>query len=127
MSDVLVVDDGLEVQDLVGWLLQREGVPFRLAQDGQQALRLAGEQWPGAVLLDLKLAGALDGWQVWDTLSAESNGQALRVIVLAGAINDGDQEQARRRAAWTILPKPVSRESLLICLRAALADADAYG
>ena len=127
MSDVLVVDDGLEMQDWMGWLLRREAVPFRLAQDGPQALRLANVRWPGVVLLDLRLAGALDGWQVWDRLLARCNGQSLRVIVMAGALSVADQEQAHKRAAWAILPKPVSRERLVRCLCEALAEADAYG
>jgi two-component system response regulator ResD len=127
MLDVLLVDDESEVQDLVDWLFPQEGISFRLAQDGQQALRLAGERWPDVVLLDLKLRGAIDGWQVWDTLAARANGQPLRVIVWAGALNAGDQVQARDRRAWAVLSKPVPDEWLVQSLRAALADADAYG
>ncbi len=127
MFDVLFVDDDLGMQDLVGSLLQQARTPFRLARDGREALRLAADQWPGVVLLDLRLKGAIDGWKVWDTLSARANSRSLRVIVMAGAMNKGDLEQALQRRAWAILHKPVSDESLVQCLRTALAEAGAHG
>src|SRR5437762_810026 len=97
MTDVLVVEDDFALGEFIRQSLRRDGVPFRLAQDGQQALDLADEEWPSAVLLDLTLPGAFDGWQVWDELLARSNGQRLRVILFAAALDDVDQQQAHLR------------------------------
>lgn len=122
MPDVLVVEDEFALAEFVRRSLEREGLPYRLAQDGQQALVLAGAAWPGVVLLDLTLPGTLDGWQVWDALLACSVPRPLRVILFAAELDVADEAQARRRAAWAILRKPAARARLVELLRAALAE-----
>ena len=65
MPDILVVEDEFALGEFVRRALDREGIRHRLAQNGAEALSLAVEQWPAAVLLDLTLPGALDGWQIF--------------------------------------------------------------
>ena len=123
MPDLLVVEDDFALGEFVRQALGRDGVPFRLAQDGQQAVELAGECWPAVVLLDLTLPGALDGWQVWDRLLAQAHGQTLRVILFAAELDSQDRQQAHQRSAWAVLRKPVSRAQLVDHVRRALAEA----
>jgi DNA-binding response OmpR family regulator len=120
MPDLLVVEDDFALGEFVCQALGREAIPFRLAQDGELALALAAERWPDVVLLDLTLPGALDGWQVWDSLLAVAGGLGLRVILFAAELDSHDQHQARQRSAWAILRKPVSRAQLVSYVRRAL-------
>ena len=122
MYDVLVVEDDFALGEFLRRLLEREGLPFRLAESGPQALGLAEEGWPGVVLLDMTLPGSLDGWQVWDGLRLRCGDQTLRVIVFAAGLNSADLLEARRRSAWAILRKPVARTRLVELLRSALSD-----
>ncbi len=127
MPDVLVVEDDFALGEFVSRALGRDGIPYRLAQDGGEALHLAAEQWPAAVLLDLTLPGTLDGWQVWDALLAKAGGQTLRVILFAAELDSHDWQQAQQRAAWAVLRKPVSRAQLVDRLRRALAESAIHG
>ncbi len=127
MPDILVVEDDFALVEFVRRALGRDGIPFRLAQDGGEALHLAAERWPAAVLLDLTLPGALDGWQVWDALLAQAGRQTLRVILFAAELDSHDRQQARHRAAWAVLRKPVSRAQLVDRLRQALAESVVHG
>ena len=122
MYDVLVVEDDFALGEFLRRLLEREGLPFRLAESGPRALGLAEEGWPGVVLLDMTLPGSLDGWQVWDGLRLRSGDRPLRVIVFAAGLTSADELEARRRSAWAILRKPVARTRLVEILRSALAD-----
>ena len=60
---VLVVDDEEPLARLVGEYLTRDGFAVTLAYDGTDAVRLAREQSPDVVVLDLGLPG-LDGIEV---------------------------------------------------------------
>jgi len=60
---VLVVDDELSIRDAVATALRYEGFDVAEAATGRQALRLAGEQAPDVVILDLMLPD-IDGIQV---------------------------------------------------------------
>jgi two-component system OmpR family response regulator len=60
---VLVVDDESSIRDAVATTLRYEGFDVTEAATGRQALRLAGEQAPDVVILDLMLPD-IDGIQV---------------------------------------------------------------
>ncbi len=126
MTYVLIVEDEFALGEFVRRLLDREGLPFRLAESGALALNLAEDAWPGVVLLDLTLPGSLDGWQVWDELRTRSGGRPVRVILFAAGLDSADELEARRRAAWAILRKPVARARVVEAVRSALAD-EAHG
>ena len=122
MHDVLVIEDEFALAEFLSRLLEREGLPFRLAGSGLQALGLAEESWPGVVLLDMTLPGSLDGWQVWDGLNIRCGGRPLRVILFAAGLNRADEMEARKRSAWAVLRKPVDRGRLVAAIRGALTD-----
>src|SRR3989441_4781336 len=62
-TKVLIVDDEKDLVDLVRYHLEKEGFQCLQASDGLTALRLAREQRPGLLILDLMLPG-LDGLEI---------------------------------------------------------------
>ena len=60
---ILVVEDEEPIAEAVRVRLESEGYEVRVAGDGPQALRLAGEERPDLVVLDLMLPG-MDGLEV---------------------------------------------------------------
>ncbi len=124
MKNVLVIEDEPDVQGLLSELLARHHLSCQIAGEGLMALRLAEAQWPQVVLLDLTLPGELDGWQVWDRLLAMAGGRPLRVILFTAAVTSNGQEEARRRGAFAIAPKPVRPRQLMAVLERALEAAD---
>jgi CheY-like chemotaxis protein len=127
MPELLVVEDDFALGVFLVQALERDAIPFRVAQNGELALQIAAECWPAAVLLDLTLPGVLDGWQVWDRLLAQACGRALRVILFAAELDSHDQHQALQREVWAVLRKPVSRARLVDHVRRALAEAAIHG
>ena len=60
---ILVVEDEKAIADILIFNLQREGYQTLEANDGQSGLRLALEQAPDLILLDVMLP-MLDGFEV---------------------------------------------------------------
>lgn len=82
---VLIVDDDLDTVQLVGMALEEEGHRVRAAA-GAGALRLAREERPDVILLDLMMPG-MDGAEVSRRLRADPR-TARAPIVLLSAHND---------------------------------------
>ena len=52
---ILVVDDEMQLRDLLGEFLEREGYEVFLASAGEEAIELAEREIPHAILLDVKM------------------------------------------------------------------------
>ena len=61
---VLVVDDHEDGAEALAFALRLDGHDVRVAHDGERALEGCREHVPAMVLLDLDLAGGLDGYEV---------------------------------------------------------------
>ncbi len=81
---VLIVDDDPHVQEAHQALVEDglPGFPIRIAEDGEQALRLMKEEVPALVLLDLVMP-KLSGTDVLDQMRADSHLRQVPVIVLS--------------------------------------------
>ena len=60
---ILIVDDDLNICELLRLYLEKEGYETIVANDGEMAVKLAKENNPDLILLDIMLP-LLDGWQV---------------------------------------------------------------
>ena len=90
---VLVIDDEAVVRELMQRFLSKEGFRVLTAANGEDGLRLAREQRPDAITLDVMMPG-MDGWTVLSRLMAD------REL----ARHSGDHADHRRRqAGWDTL------------------------
>jgi CheY-like chemotaxis protein len=81
-APVLIVDDDSSTRTFVAHVLERVGIATRLASTGIEALELAAEQRPPAVLLDISMPG-ISGYETCHELR-ELYGTALPIIFLSG-------------------------------------------
>ncbi len=90
---ILVVDDNVDSARVTGLLLSATGFEVRLAHTGPEALEVAAQFAPAAVLLDIGLPG-MDGYEVARELRG-TRGAELLLVALSGYGQDED----RRRSA----------------------------
>ena len=114
---ILVVDDESSISDLISTSLRFVGFDVRTAATGSEALTVAEEFKPHAVVLDVMLPD-LDGFQVCRQLRSEG----LNIGVLFLTAKDGMEDKV---AGLTIggddyMTKPFSLEELVARLRALL-------
>lgn len=108
-TSVLLVDDDRVSLDLMAAYLESLDLHLERATDGVEALRLAGELRPAALVLDIRLPG-LDGWQVLERLRDDPRTAAIPVVVVS-VLDERPRGLAVGAAAYLL--KPVSRDELL--------------
>jgi signal transduction histidine kinase/CheY-like chemotaxis protein len=106
---VLVIDDEAGTREIIGRMLRREGYRVVAAAGGEEGLRLAREEAPDAVVLDVLMQG-MDGWAVLAALKADAATAEVPVIMLT--VLD-DREMGYALGAADYLVKPVDRERLV--------------
>jgi two-component system OmpR family response regulator len=114
---ILVVDDESSISDLISTSLRFVGFDVRTAANGAQALQVAEEFQPHAIVLDVMLPD-LDGFEVCRQLRSEGH----NVGVLFLTAKDGMEDKV---AGLTIggddyMTKPFSLEELVARIRALL-------
>jgi DNA-binding response OmpR family regulator len=113
---VLVVDDDVKTVELVELYLSRDGHSVLTAYDGIEALRLARENRPDLIVLDLMLPD-LDGLEVCRMLRTESD---VPVIMLTARTTDEDKLKGLGLGADDYVTKPFSPKELAARVRAVL-------
>src|SRR4051794_6787387 len=84
---LLVVDDDADTADSLADLLILHGHDARSATSGADALQLAADEPPDAVVLDLQMPG-MDGWDLARRLSAAAKPPLLIAVSGCGAEAD---------------------------------------
>src|SRR5258708_559124 len=118
MATVLIVDDEHNIRRMVGALLGAEGYDVRDAADGATGLTRARESEPDVVLLDLMMPGELDGLATLGQLRDVA--ADVPVVMMSGRAGLADAVKATKLGAFNFLEKPLSPESVLLALSAAL-------
>ncbi len=109
---VLVIDDERAERELYGGLLWYNGFDVAYAETGEDGLRMAAQQHPDLVLLDMMLPG-IDGLGVCETLKADPQTNAVPVLALSGRREGELGPAARRLGCETYLEKPISPLAVL--------------
>ena len=107
---ILVVEDERNIVDILTFNLQREGYDTLEALDGAAGLRLALDQDPDLILLDLMLP-KMDGFQVCRTL--RDQGRATPIIMLTAREEETDKVLGLELGADDYITKPFSMRELL--------------
>jgi DNA-binding response OmpR family regulator len=121
-ATVLVVDDELRAAEVTAALLRRAGYLVAVASSGQEAVTLASERPPDAMLLDFDMPD-MDAPEVLDLLRRGAERLPFPVLILTGARPaSGDQVLGLERGATDYLLKGIDRQVLLARLKSALRD-----
>ncbi|HEX6363760.1 MAG TPA: PAS domain S-box protein, partial [Albitalea sp.] len=109
---VLVVDDNVDAVESLAALLNLSGHHVVAAHEGRDALRLAADDPPDLVLLDLGLPG-MDGYEVARRLRALPGLETTRLVAMTG-YGQEEHKRATGRAGFDAhLVKPVEYGALL--------------
>ncbi len=111
---ILVVEDDRRIRDLLRRGLLFEGYTVDTAEDGETALRVARENPPDAVILDIMLP-KMDGLEVCRRLRSASN---VPIMMLTARDSVPDRVTGLDAGADDYLVKPFAFDELLARLRA---------
>ena len=118
---ILVVDDEPAVSDLLAYNLRKAHFEVLIAMDGQEALRLAREEKPDLILLDLMLP-IVDGLDVCRELRKTSD---VPIIMITARGEEIDRVVGLELGADDYVTKPFSVRELLARIKAVLRRTEA--
>ena len=93
MAKILLVEDNEMNRDILSRHLKRRGFDFVLADNGNQAVELAGSEQPDLILMDMNLP-VKDGWTAVAEIKASSATSEIPVIALTAYASEQDREKA---------------------------------
>ena len=117
---VLVVEDDLELNELLGEYLTIEGIRYLQATSGQEGVHLAGTQRPDVIILDLMLPD-IDGFEVARTLSTHRATYDIPIIILSCMCQDCDKNKGYASGALFFMNKPFLPDEVIATVKQALA------
>lgn len=118
MRPVLIVeDDHIVAADLAAALSQEGLVVLGPVAEGVEALKLAGDRPPAVAIIDLNLAGEINGLTVARHLVEKLN---VRVVFVSGHIGEVVREGLDLTRHF--IPKPFTDEAVIDAVRELMAE-----
>ena len=116
---ILVVDDEEHIQELIRFNLENNGYKVVSATDGNEALKLALQECPQLVLLDLMLPGK-DGYDVCKEIRRNNAISNTPIIMITAKSEELDKILGLELGADDYMTKPFSIRELLARVKAVL-------
>lgn len=117
---LIVEDEAIVAYDLQARLKSFDYEVPAIADSGEQALKMAAENPPDLVLMDIKLRGDLDGVQAAEKLR---NQNGVPVVFLTASADEETVRKAKHAEPLAYLLKPYQERELKISIEIALYKA----
>jgi CheY-like chemotaxis protein len=125
VAKILVADDNSNIQKMVGLALKDHGIDVVAVGNGEAAVRKISDIRPDLVLADVFMP-VRNGYEVCKYVKDDSTLAHIPVILLVGAFDPLDEQEAQRVGADGVLKKPfVPPDPLISMVKSALLRASA--
>ena len=121
MPKILLVEDDADTRELVRLALELHGHEVAEAATGEEGVERALADPPHLVLMDLSLAGRIDGLEATRRLRAERALDRTPIVALTAHALPGDRERALAAGCDDYWTKPLDLKRLLELLALQLA------
>jgi CheY-like chemotaxis protein len=120
---ILVADDNSNIQKMVGLALKDHGIDVVAVGNGEAAVRKISDLRPDLVLADVFMP-VRNGYEVCQYVKMDPSLAHIPVILLVGAFDPLDEQEAQRVGADGVLKKPfVPPDPLISMVKSALQRA----
>jgi CheY-like chemotaxis protein len=123
VARILVADDNSNIQKMVSLALKDQGIDVVAVGNGEAAVRKISDVRPDLVLADVFMP-VRNGYEVCKYVKDDSSLSHIPVILLVGAFDPLDEQEAQRVGADGVLKKPfVPPDPLISMVKSALLRA----
>ena len=118
-SDILIVDDEMDIREIVSGILSDEGFGTRTAKNSDEALAAIEARRPNLAFLDIWMQGSkLDGLQLLKVVKEQH--PTLPVVMISGHGNIETAVSAIKMGAYDFIEKPFKADRLVLIAERAL-------
>ena len=123
MPTILLADDSITIQKIVNLTFSGEGIDVVTVGNGEAAVKKLHELRPALVLADIFMPGK-NGYEVCDYIKNDPSLNATPVILLVGAFEPFDSNEAARVKADGHLTKPFEIKVLISAVNSLISAAN---
>ncbi|TAE59378.1 MAG: response regulator [Bacteroidetes bacterium] len=118
-SKVLIVDDEADILELLAYNLEKEGYVVLRALDGEEAIRIARQESPDLILLDIMMP-RMDGIETCRRLREMPETREAYIVFLTARSEEYSEVAGFEAGADDFIPKPIKPRVLLSRLKAVM-------
>jgi two-component system phosphate regulon response regulator PhoB len=123
MKKILIADDHSEIRELLQLTRQLGGFQnLLLAEDGEQAVRIARKENPDLIIMDVMMPGRIDGIKATSILKNTLGSKKTTIVMLSAKAQKYDIEKGLKAGADEYWLKPFSPRDLLNKITALLGS-----
>ena len=116
MSTVLIVEDNEKNMKLARDVLQAKGYKTLEAVTGEEGVKLAKENKPDLVLMDIQLPG-INGIEAFRQIRGDANTKAIPVVALTASVTPTDRSAINAAGFDAFLGKPINLKEFVETVR----------
>ena len=113
---ILIVEDNELNMKLFHDLLEAQGYDILQTQDGMAALKIAREEVPDLILMDIQLP-EVSGLEVAKWIKEDDNLAHVPIIAVTAFAMKGDEEKIRQGGCEAYIAKPISVNNFLLTVQ----------
>ena len=118
---ILLVDDEPNILLSLEFLMKRAGYEVRTATDGEAALQAVADTPPDLILLDVNMPKR-DGFEVCQTIRANSQWKNVRIVMLTAKGRDVEREKGLSLGADGYITKPFATQDVVDTVNSILSE-----
>jgi len=109
---ILVIEDQEQNLYLMQYMLEANGYGVQLARDGEQGIRVAQEQRPDMILLDIQLP-TMSGHEVARVLRSKPDLVDVPIVAVTSYAMPGDREEVMAAGCTGYIEKPINPDTFI--------------
>ena len=120
MAKILIAEDDPDIRELVAFTLRFAGHEVVAASNGEEAVQLAGREFPDLILMDVRMP-RMTGYEACRVMKANSELKDIPVVFLSAKGQESEIQTGLEAGAEEYLLKPFAPDQLTDRVRAILS------
>lgn len=112
MTKILIVDDEKDIVETLSFLLKSKGYDVISAHDGEEGLKLAKEENPNLIILDVMMP-KINGYKICRLLKYDAKYKNIPIIMVTARSQDNDKLIGEETGANEYITKPFEFSNVL--------------
>lgn len=125
LRKILIAEDDECQLEILDFRFRQQGFEVLRAASGAEAVQVAKDECPDAILLDINLPDA-SGIEICKDLTDDRQTADIPVVILSGSTDEDIVRQTRSAGSSFFLRKPFDPSALLIIVNRAIEDSRAW-